>query len=275
MPSSGLPHVTPEAALTPEVLRMLEDATGLGDRDSWLGIWFLISKAEQDNEKVSGTFEIESSKGSLFGYASALSYDMKQRGVTIGLVGWTTGNDHKDGAGDAPELFKIYKSLGGDDLMPYVKGCCGSKEKCDVLIRKIHSIATDPKWIAAQWKQLVTNSPDGAYIFHTMAAFKKIGIAKPSALALSVVLDTSLNQGHDGPDGGCSHLIKLATKGNEIKTLEAYIAWKSKVAGTNEYNDPPSNGKARAKMFGDLLKAKCFDLKSQSALKAAVGWTMK
>ena len=269
----NLPHVTPEQALSTEVLKILGAATGLSDREAWTNIWLLISKSEHNNEKVSGTFEIETNKGSVFGYASALSYDQKKRGVTLGLVGWTTADSGKDGKGDAPELFKIYKKLGGEDLMPFVDGCCSSKDKCEKLISKIHSIAADPKWIQAQWTQLVSET---GYIFQTMRGFKKIGVPKPSALALGVVIDTSLNQGFDGPDGGVDHLIKLGVEGNEAATLKKYVVWKTKVAGTNEYNDPPSNGKNRGKMYEALLEAKCFSLKGCDAeIKKAVSWEMK
>ena len=264
-----LPHVTPEQALSTEVLKILGDATGLADREAWTNIWLLISKSEHNNEKVSGTFEIETNKGSVFGYASALSYDQKKRGVTMGLVGWTTADSGKDGKGDAPELFKIYKKLGGEDLMPFVDGCCSSKDKCEKLISKIHSIAADPKWIQAQWTQLVSDSPDGAYVFRTMASWKKAGVPKPSALAIGAVLDGLLNM-------GSTDLVKLAVHGDENKTLEKYNVWRRKVAGTEDFNSPPSNGWARSDMFEDLRKAKCFSLKGCDAeVKKAVSWKMK
>lgn len=271
-------HTAPSASANPlnnSVLTLLNTATGLADAEAWRNIWTLISKSEQDNSDNSKAFLTD--KGtSLFGYASALPYDFKKRGVTIGLVGWTSANDGKDGHGDAPELFKIYKSLGGDDLMKYVPGCAGNKEKCDKLIKKIKEIGDDPKWIEAQWSQLVSDSPDGAYIFHTMKAWKKAGVSKPSALALATVLDASLNQGFDGNDGGCTNLIKLAVHGNEDATLEKYNKWRRKVAGTSEYNDPEENGFSRAFMFEDLRKAKCFSLKGCDAqMKKAMKWEMK
>jgi chitosanase len=261
--------------LTPNVLKVLETATGLADAEAWRNIWTLISKSEHDNSDPKKAFLTD--KGdSLFAYASALSYDFKKRGVTMGLVGWTSADDGKDGHGDAPELFKIYKSLGGDDLMKYVPGCAGNKEKCDTLIKKIKEIGDDPKWIEAQWTQLVSDSPDGAYIFHTMKAWKKVGVSKPSALALATVLDASLNQGFDGNDGGCTNLIKLAVHGNEDATLEKYNKWRRKVAGTSEYNSPKENGWNRSDMFEDLRKAKCFSLKGCDAqMKKAMSWEMK
>jgi hypothetical protein len=259
---------SPDSILSPAVLSILEKATGLGDKEAWTNIWFLISKSEQDNSDPADTFLTD--KGtSLFGYASALPYDFKKRGVTIGLVGWTTADGSRDGHGDAPALFKIYKSLGGDDLMPYVPGCAGNKEKCDKLIKKIHSIADDLKWIQAQWTQLVSDCEDGGYISHTMDAWKKAGVPKPSALAIGAVLDGNLNM-------GSTDLVKLAVHGDENATLEKYNKWRRKVAGTSEFNDPPVNGLNRSDMYEELRVAKCFSLKNCDAqMKKAVSWEMK
>ena len=266
--------MAPANPLSSDVLALLKKKTGLDDAEAWRNVWLLISKSEQNNEDPNKAFLTDTGK-SLFGYASALSYDQHKRGVTIGIVGWTTGNNSHDGKGDAPELFRVYTSLGGEDLMPYCDGCCKSKDKCAKLISKIKDIQDDPKWIQAQWQQLTVK--DG-YIYETMAAFKKIGIDNPSALAIATVFDTSLNQGFDGPDGGCDHLVKLGVKGNEDKTLKAYNAWRRKVAGTSEYNDPFENGVNRADMYEELRKAKVCDLKGADATKAikkAISWNMK
>lgn len=259
-------HIDP---LTPEVLQLLEKATGLGDKEAWTNIWLLVSKSEHNNEDPAKAFLTDKGE-SLFGYASALPYDMHKRGVTLGIVGWTTADSGKDGRGDAPELFKQYKKLGGDDLMPYVDGCCTSKEKCKKLIAKIESLADDPKWIQAQFQNLVTG--DG-YIAQAMRAFQKIGIEKPSALAIGVAFDTLLNMG-DPP--AAKQLVKLATKGDEVKTLKDYCKWKTSESGKNEYNDPPVNGKNRGKMWADLVDAKCFSLVGCDAqVRKATSWTMK
>lgn len=275
-PASGAKPAAKVNALNPEVLALLAKTTGIASAEAWNNIWFLVSKAEQDNDDPAKAFLTDKGE-SLFSYASALSYDQKQRGVTLGVVGFTTGNDHKDGDGDAPELFKTYKALGGDDLAPYVDGCCKSKDACEKLIKKIHEIGNDPKWITAQWQQLVTKS-EGAYIYNTMEAWKKIGVEKPSALAVATVLDASLNQGCGGKDGGCSNLVKLAVNGDADATLAKYNKWRRGVAGTNEYNDPRSNGEARADMFESLRKAKVFGLtgpEATQAVKKAVSWEMK
>jgi hypothetical protein len=258
--------------LTPTVLELIGKATGLCDKEAWNNIWLLISKSEHDNTDPDKAFLDDKGK-SLFGFCSALSYDYAKRGCTLGIVGWTTADSGRDGKGDAPELFRQYKNLGGDDLMPYVAGCTKSKTACKKLIEKIHAIADDPKWIQAQFENLVTG--DG-YLAKAVGAWKKVGVEKPSALAIAVVFDTSLNLGYDGPDGGCTHLIKIATKGNEEKTLHDYCKWKAKVSGKNEYNDPPINGVNRGKMFLKLVEAKCFTLKNcDKELQEAMSWTMK
>lgn len=181
--------------LSAEVLALLKKTTGLDDAEAWRNIWLLVSKSEHDNADPAKAFLTDKGK-SLFSYASALSYDWKDRGVTMGIVGWTTACDGHDGKGDAPVLFKIYKDLGGDDLMKYCNGCTKDKSKCSALIKKIESLAKDPKWVQAQWKQLVTKADDGAYLFHTIDTWKKLGIANPSALAIATVFDASLNQGY-------------------------------------------------------------------------------
>jgi hypothetical protein len=177
--------------LNPRVLDLLKKKTGIDDPEAWRNIWLLVSKSEHNNENPDKAFLTDKGK-SLFGYASALSYDQHKRGVTLGIVGWTTAHNGKDGKGDAPELFKVYTSLGGEDLMKYCDGCCKSKDACEKLIKKIKDIEDDPLWIQAQWEQLCVKN---GYLFETMDAFKKIGIEKPSALAIGTVFDTSLNQG--------------------------------------------------------------------------------
>ena len=258
--------------LNASVLAMLEKETGIGSKEAWENIWWLISKPEHDNDKKENAFMSDKKGISLFAYASALSYDWRERGVTTGIVGFTTGNEGKD-EGDAIDLFKLYSSLGGEDLVPLAKGCTKDKDKCAKLIAKIHSIGDDPKWIEAQWRALFA---DRGYLRQTVNTWKKAGVDKPSALAIGTVFCTSLNQGFDGKDGGCTNLEKLAVKGDENATLEKFNAWRSKVAGTNDYNAPPINGKNRALQYEKLRQAKCFSLTNCDAeIKKAIGWEMK
>ena len=257
--------------LTPDVLPVLQAATGLGDKESWNTIFLLVSKSEHNNENPQKAFMTDAG-GSVFAYASALKYDFGKRGVTIGLMGWTTADSGKDGHGDAPALFRGYKALGGDDLQPYVQGCTKSKDVCAKLIAKIKAIGDDPKWIRAQFENIVTG--DG-YVAQTIKAWKKLGIAAPSPLAIATLFDHNLNCGFDGKDGGTVNMIKLGVPGDEDASLRKFNAWRRTVAGKNEYNDPPSNGVHRADMYEELRKAKCFKLDDPALIKKTISWEMK
>jgi len=259
-------HITADDVLTPEVLQLLKKATGLGNQEAWNNVWLLISKSEQNNEDKNKAF-LDDKGHSLFGYASALSYDRKQRGVTCGIVGFTSADDGKDGQGDLPAVLKQYARLGGDDLMPYIDGCCKSQQKCDALIKKIKNIADDPKWIQAQFDCLLTK--DG-YISQAMKAWEHVGVHSPSYLGLATVFDHCLNTGSPGK------LVKLGVHGDEDKTLEKFNDYRRTELGKNEYNDPPSNGRERADMFEKLRKAGCFSLKQcDEIIQKAIHWEMK
>lgn len=257
--------------LSSDVLRDLQAATGLGNKERWNAIFLLISKSEHNNENPAKAF-LSDEGSSVFGYASALKYDMKQRGVTMGLVGWTTADSGKDGQGDAPSLFKVFKALGGEDLMPFVAGCTTSKDACQKLIKKIKSLENDPVWIRAQFQHLVSGN---GYIAQTMKAWKKLKIMTPSPLALATVFDHNLNCGFDGKDGGTANLMKLGVPGDENASLQAFNAWRRTVAGKNCYNDPPSNGVHRAHMFEEARQAKCYQLDDPVLIKKIISWEMK
>lgn len=260
--------------LTPQVLAMLKKETGIDSADAWWNIWWLISKPEHDNEEKKDAFEADDGT-SLFQYAAALSYDRKERGVTMGIVGFTTACDGKDGEGDAKTLFDIYKTLGGEDLSPLMKGCAKNKAACKKLCKKIKSLGDEPAWVEAQWRALFAPGETG-YLRQTMKAWKSIGVDAPSPLAIATVFDASLNQGSGGPDGGCVFLTKLGVRGDEDATLQKYNAWRAKVAGTKEYNEPAINGKNRAGQFESLRKAGCSSLeKCDAEIQRAIGWEMK
>lgn len=251
----------------------LQKITGIGSKEAWRNIFWLTSKPEHDNEDPAMAFATEDKGVNLFQYAEALKYDWKERGVTIGLVGFTTHCDGKP-EGDAQALFKKYAELGGEDFSAASKTCAKDKAAAEALCEKIKGIGNDPKWIAAQWQCLF--APGEGYMHQTMKTWQDLGIQQPSALAIATVFDTSLNQGWDGPDGGCVYLKKLGVHGDENATLEKYNAWRRKVAGTNDYNDPPINGQHRADQYEKLRVAGCFALEDcDDHIAEAISWTMK
>lgn len=252
-------HCTPEEALNENVLRVLKKHTHIGDFDSWVRIWLLISKGEHDNDKEEGTFEIEGHKGSVFGYASELSYDKHTRGCTMGLVGWTSTQD-------GPGLFKTYKDLGGEDLVDVCRH--GGKK----LLQTVHRLGSDPLFIQAQWENLCEKH---GYIHETMKTFRHIGIHRPSPLAIAVLLDCNLNQGFDGKFGGSRNMEKVAVHGDEETSLKRFLEWRKPIAGTHDFNHPRENGENRVAMFQKLVHDKNFDLHDTHSLRKALAWRMK
>lgn len=251
-------HCSPKQALTDSVLTLLENETGIARFDTWTNIWLLISKSEHDNEDIDGTFEIETSKGSVFGYADELSYDKHERGVTFGLVGWTSEQD-------GPGLFKTYHELGGEDLTDLCKR--GGRP----LIKKIHSIGDDDLFIRAQWENLCGKR---GYIHKTMKSFKRLGIRRPSPLAFACLLDCNLNQGFDGKFGGSKVIEKIGTQDDERTTLCDFLKWRLTVADKHNFNQKP-NGTSRVKMFQTIFDAGDMDLKDTDVIRKAIHWRMR
>ncbi len=263
----------PEAALNEKTLKILGDATGIYDYEQWLACWLLVSKSEHDNEDPAKTF-IGHGGESVFQYADFLPYDWKERGVTTGLVGFTTSNCGKSEWGDLQPVLNILKESGGPDLGKYTKNCHKDKDDAKKLCKKIHGLSGKDLdlFIEAQFKALVVK---GGYIHETMHGFKKIGIEKPSMLAIATVFDASLNQGHDGKDGGVKNLIKLGEGvGNENDVLKKYNAWRRDVAGGSNYNSCKHNGHSRSDMFEDLRKDGKFDITCADVCKVN-SWKMK
>jgi hypothetical protein len=258
--------------LNPSVLELLRKETGLGDRDAWHNVFWLVAKSEHNVEERSKAFDSDKKGVSLFQYAEALSYDWKVRGVTIGLVGFTTHHEGKN-VGDAQKLFSMYKGMGGEDLAPLSKDCAKDKAACDALVKKIRSLSNDPRWVEAQWRALCV---DGGYIRETVKAWRAVGVEKPSALAIATLFDCNLNQGADWKLGGSTNLKRLGVSGNESESLKKFNAWRRTVAGTNNFNNPAVNGHNRSDQFEKLRVAGCFSLKGCDAkIKEAISWTMK
>lgn len=268
------PFTKPKDVLSSKVLKTLETATGLGDRDAWTAIFFLLSKSEHDNERVDDTFESDDHK-SVFFYAKRLPYDGEQRGVTVGLAGWTTANDGNDKYGDFPKLAVRYKKLGGVDLRKLCKGLTKNKEKAEEFCEKIRSLQGEyaEKFVLAQFEDLCHK---GGYVYEAVEALKTVGVTQPHPLTLAAVIDTLINQGIGGKwcavkwleafhkEHGCS---------SESKVLKEFLEWKRVAATKNHHNDPPSNGEKRTDMFVELMRGDGWDLPIPLCEKA-VKWKM-
>lgn len=252
------------------VLVQLKTVTGLADPIAWSNAMSLTGKAEQNSLKW-----WENDKGGdVYSWSTYLSYDWNRgpkRGVTIGIAGFTTHHNGKP-EGDAQDLFKEYKRLGGEDLAPMSKECAKDEDACKKLIAKIKTLKGDSKWILAQWNRLL--QPTG-YIYESMQLLKKHKITNPKMLTLAALIDCSINQGYDGKHG-CGDIVeKAGHEGNEAAFLQKFLEIRKPIAGTGAYNDPPSNGHNRVQQYIDLLKAKSWDLTDDALITKVTSWTMK
>lgn len=264
----------PEQVLNESVLKILGDATGIRDYQQWLACWLLISKSEHDNQDENKTFLAQNGE-SVFQYADFLPYDWTERGVTCGLVGFTTANDGKPEWGDLEPVLHRLKKKGGPDLLGLTKTCHTNKNDAKKLCKKIHDLSGEDlnRFIESQFEALVNT--DG-YICETVKAWKHVGIECPSMLAVATVFDTSLNQGFDGKDGGCTNLKKIGKKhqGDENAILKEFNEWRRRVAGKKNYNSCAHNGHCRSDMYESLRKDEHFKL-AVDDVKKVLGWKMK
>jgi hypothetical protein len=265
-------YSSPSTVFSDRVIDILEDATGIRGVDAWTAIFFLLSKSEHDNEKWDDTF-ISDDGNSVFFFAKRLSYDGEQRGVTVGLAGWTTANDGKDAWGDFHKLAIRYKRMGGIDLRRLAKGLTKDKKKSEEFCDKIRSLHGEyaEKFVRAQFKDLC--SKDG-YICKSADALRKAGIECPSPLSLAIVMDTAINQGVGGKWCPVKWLEEHANGGDEKEIMRKFLDWKRVAATKNNHNDPPSNGEERSDMFRKLLDAGCFQLPRDKCVEVTK-WKMK
>jgi hypothetical protein len=267
--------------ISPHVTDLLKKATGISSKEAWKSIFLIVSKSEHDNENRQKAF-LTAKGGSVFAFRDALEHDWRERGVTAGLVGFTTAYSSRDAKGDAMELFKEYKKLGGkhaDELLKNAIGCTKSKAQCEKLMAIIDKVCKDKDsfalYIQAQWQMLVN---PGGYIHDTMKAWKKVGVEKPSPLAIATIFDAALNQGAEGEHGACKQLLKIGIEGDENEALRRFNLWRRTIAGKRNYASCEHNGKSRADMFEILRKEKAFTLEGKDAERAiqnAIRWEMK
>ena len=261
----------PHYVITGPVATLLADTTGIEDSSALTAIFFLLSKSEQDNEAWNKTF-MGNDKKPVFFFAERLSYDGDERGVTVGLAGWTTANGGRDTHGDFIKLAERYKRMGGLDLRAESKGLTTNKSKAKRFCATIHKLHGDyaDRFVRAQFKELC--SPDG-YVYEAVHGLRAAGIASPSPLAVAALADTLINQGVGGKYCALKWLREHPSK-DESTLLREFLAWKRVTATKNHHNSPPINGERRADMFKQLLEAGDMQL-SRAGCERAVRWTMK
>ena len=253
------------------VLAMLGTTTHISDPEVWSNIFSLVGKCEHDDIR----WWRSSDGGSVYTFVKRLPYDYKDRGTTVGLVGFTTHASGKP-SGDAMELFECYAKMGGRDFRALGRDA-KSEDGSKALQRAIDAVGDDPKWMLAQWTQLFSSNGSG-YIREAQQICKKRGIDRPSALTFAAIFDCALNHGATGK-GGARDIADRVPKScdTEMKFLEKFLEIRKPIASDgNAYNDPPINGVRRCEQFMTLLHKKCMGLKGCDAeIRQATSWEMK
>lgn len=256
---------------TNRCLNILQETTSIGSADVWTSIFFLISKNEHDNDAFDKTF-VSAHGGSVFTYAEALRYDWKQRGVTCGLVGFTTANDGKASWGDAQPMFRIFQKLSGKDLVPLASACHTDRSKADSLCQYIRSLDGDEHDLFMQ-AQVMALCSKGGYVYETAHLLGHLNLP-PYPLLFSAVLDTMLNFGIGGRWCPKAWLLKHGRKGRTTRTLEKFLRWKRRAGSKNHHNSCKHNARCRSDMYKKLLRQKQWSL-PRAACEQVVTWRMK
>lgn len=255
-----------------ECLNILQQTTSIGSTDVWTNIFFLISKSEHDNEDYDKTF-ISAHGGSVFTYAEALRYDWKNnRGVTCGLVGFTTANSGKASWGDAQPMFRFFHKLGGKDLIPLASECHIHKAKADALCQFIRSMDSSEHDLFMR-AQVMALCCRGGYVYETAQILGELRLP-PHPLLFAALLDTMLNFGLGGRWCPRAWLQKKGKRGNATVTLKRFLRWKKRVSSKNHHNSCRHNARCRSNMFKKLMKRNEWSL-SRAACEKVVRWRMK
>lgn len=235
----------------------------------------IIAKPEQDQGPA--TWDMSSSGGTVFAYAEALPYDWWDRGVTAGLVGFTSANGGQEAWGDMQFMLGLYAAKSGIDLRPLCVGTTTSLAKCQTLVNALRNAGSDSRYIAAQWDAITSSANPSAYLYHAMRLLRTRGFSPPRALTIAACFDHALNCGIDGQYGLQWVLQQIPTSvTDETQFLRALTAQRLPILGLNGYNDPPINGQRRAEIISKILDAGCLDLKNcDAAVRLALNYVLQ
>lgn len=272
-PVSGSGPAAEGASRFPKgVLQQLAEAMGITSGTAWANVWGIIAKSEHNRGPADWDLS-DDGKTPIFYYASALSYDWKDRGVTLGCVGFTTANSGKAEWGDAQALFRQFKEMGGPDLLPYCSEAHKQASVRDKLIAEIRKLSGNVLFVQAQFAQLL--KPSG-YIGKSMELLRNYGFRQPSALSVAALFDHSLNCGSEGQDGGIALVSKIPKGLSEPDFLRKFSELRCRVLNAkNNYNSNPTNGLNRCKIITSLLDDSCLTLEScDAAVRKAIGYSL-
>lgn len=256
-----------DAKFSPATLAFLKANTGL-DGEQWDNIMQVVNKPEQDS--------LDWPK--FYGYCENIN---DNRGYTIGIFGATTGGSNDTGP-DGPALFKAFDAASGASN-PSIQGglaragvhgqMSGSilkiTDSASVFCGKIRALQTSANWRAAMWQTFYN-----VYIKYSVQQARNRGFT--SAVTIGAFVDAALNQGATGDSGSLEGMLaRSGSSTNEKTFLTSFLAQRTKIVDTHDYNQPP-NGKNRVKQWSRLLTDGETDLKNADAeIKKVTNWVLQ
>jgi len=259
-----------EKNFSPSTLTFLEQKTGL-DAEQWNNIMRLENKSEEDDPSFSGWVKY-------YGYCQNLG---DGRGITMAIQGATTGGPN-DGGPDGPGLFQLFNKYNGASNPTIAGGLtdAGVKAKMDGAIlkieesdsdfcKKINGLENNANWRAAVWEAFYND-----YIAYAVTQAKKRNFN--DALTIGAFTDSALNQGTTGSGSLQDMLNQSGSSTDEMTFMTKFSQIREKVAGTDDFNSPPINGKNRALMWLELYQDKANTLINvDSDITKVTSWTMQ
>ncbi len=264
-------EIAAEKNFSPATLTFLESKTGL-DAEQWNNIMRLVNKSEEDDPSFSGWVKY-------YGYCQNLG---DGRGITMAIQGATTGGPN-DGGPDGPGLFELFNKYNGASNPSIAGGLsdAGVKATMDGAIlkigesdsafcAKINALENNANWRAAVWESFYDN-----YISYAVQQAKQRNFN--DALTIGAFTDSALNQGTTDSTGSLQDMLsKSGSSTNELTFMTAFSKLRETVAGTQDFNSPPINGKNRALMWLDLYNDKANTLIGvDSDITKVTSWTMQ
>lgn len=259
-----------EKNFSPSTLAFLQQKTGL-DAEQWNNIMRLENKSEEDDPSFSGWVKY-------YGYCQNIG---DGRGITMAIQGATTGGPNDDGP-DGPGLFQLFNKYNGASNPTVAGGLsdAGVKAKMDGAIlkieesdsafcAKINALENNANWRAAVWEAFYND-----YIAYAVTQAKKRNFN--DALTIGAFTDSALNQGTTGSGSLQDMLNQSGDSTNELTFMTKFSQIREKVAGTDDFNSPPINGKNRALMWLELYQDKDNTLINvDSDITKVTSWTMQ
>lgn len=242
------------------------------DAEQWNNVMRMVNKSEQDDPSFSGWVQY-------YGYCQDIG---DGRGITMSIQGATTGGPN-DGGPDGPGLFLLFNKYNGASNPSIAGGLADAgvlatmngsilkiNQSTSAFCAKINGLENNANWRAAVWESFYNN-----YISYAVQQARQRNFNDP--VIIGAFTDSALNQGATGGSGSLQDMLsKSGSSTNETTFFTAFTKLRETVAGTQDFNSPPINGKNRALMWLNMYNGGGKSLVGVDSLVTSVtGWTMQ